>query len=55
MESFSEDDVAAGTRAVRAAINASGYGAFVSDEQCRKLARAVLEAVRDARAAQPRD
>lgn len=39
-----EDAIAAGTAAVRAKIDATGYGGWVSDQQCREVAVAVLEA-----------
>ena len=44
-----EAEIDAGTAAVRNAINASGYGSWVSDAQCQELASAVLEAAEMAR------
>ena len=46
---FYEADIEAATAAVRRLINESGYGAFVSDTQCREFAIAVLVAVREHR------
>jgi hypothetical protein len=46
-----DDEIAAGTKAVRTMIDHSGYGSFVSDGQCQEVAEAVLaaaERVRDA-------
>jgi hypothetical protein len=51
MQTFSEDDVNVGARAVREAVTALGYGAFVTEDQCRKVSRAVLQAVHNARVA----
>ena len=41
---MTDAELVAATQAVRQAINASGYGNFVSDEQCEIVAKAVLEA-----------
>lgn len=49
MSAPTDEEVAAGAAAVRSKINASGYGAWVSDAQCEEVARAVLEAVEELR------
>lgn len=46
---FYEGDIRAATVAVRKMITDSGYGAFVTDEQCRDMAIEVLKAVREQR------
>lgn len=40
-----ETQIEAGAAAVRQKIDATGYGRWVSDDQCREVAVAVLEAV----------
>lgn len=46
---FYESDIKAAAAAVRKMINEAGYGAFVTDAQCREMAIAVLVAVRGQR------
>ena len=41
---YTKAQLHAGTKAVRKLLDESGYGGWVSDEQCEKTARAVLEA-----------
>lgn len=42
---MTKDDLNTGTAAVRNMINQSGYGSFVSDEQCQAFAYTVIDAV----------
>lgn len=48
-------ELEAGTAAVRVAIDASGYGRWVSQDQCRDLAAAVLQAAENVRAANAKE
>lgn len=44
-----QEELVAGTAAVRAVLEESGYSSFVSDEQARSLAAKVLDAAARAR------
>jgi len=53
-ESTADKELDAGQDAVRAEINAAGYGNWVSDEQCRMVAYKVLTAAAAVRKAHER-
>lgn len=48
-ESFSDEEVKAGSDAVKKLIDEAGYGNFVTEAQCQQFSRAVLDAVADYR------
>lgn len=50
---FTDEEIAAGTAAVRTKIDESGYGSYVSDEKCEEVAKAVLDAVEELRGEEP--
>jgi hypothetical protein len=42
---YDEEQLGAGTAAVRKYVDGAGYGGYVNDEKCREIAAAVLTAV----------
>jgi hypothetical protein len=53
VDTIPEAELDAGQAAVRADVNASGYGQYVSDERCRGLASQVLIAAAAVRESNP--
>lgn len=47
--SLTDDEIDVATKAVRKYADQSGYGTFISDQQCANLAATVVNAVEDRR------